>query len=299
MVGSDAPTARDRRLVHSALLFAQLGFGGFHVVAKAILTHLHPLALAGIRVLAATPLLLLIAWTIDRIVPTRTDLYRLALLGFLGVFANQLLFILGLRYTTATNAAILMPAIPVFAAAVAILLRVERPSFARAAGIVLAVVGALVMLEPTRFQLGDTTLIGNLLILANCLSYAVFLVLMRPVLLRLPVATVTAWTFVFGGAGVLAVCATTMLRVDYTALPPGVWAGLAFVVVVPTILCYLVNSWGVARSSSSLAATYTTLQPLVTGLLAFVLLAERVGWPQLVGGLLIIGGLHQVARARS
>ena len=39
----------------------------------------------------------------------------LALLGFLGVFANQLLFIHGLEHTTATNASILMPSIPVFA----------------------------------------------------------------------------------------------------------------------------------------------------------------------------------------
>jgi len=285
--------------VHAALLFAQLGFAGFHVVAKAILTHLHPLALAGLRVLVATPLLIAIAWTVDRVVPSRSDLLRLALLGFLGVFTNQLLFILGLRYTTATNAALLMPAIPVFAAAVAILLRVERPSVGRAVGIFLAVAGALVMLEPGRLELRDTALFGNLLILANCLSYAAFLVLMRPILQRLPAATVMAWAFLFGGAGVLAVTAPTLLEVDYGSLPSSVWLGLAFIVLVPTILSYLVNTWGIGRSSASLAATYTTLQPLVGGLLAFAFLGERVGWPQLIGGLLIVGGLHQVSRSRS
>ncbi len=294
----DSSTRKAEWRVHTALLFAQLGFGGFHVVAKAILLHLHPLALAGMRVLVATPLLMAIAWTIDRVVPSRSDLPRLALLGLLGVFTNQLLFILGLRYTTATNAALLMPAIPVFAAAVAILMRIERPSIGRTIGIALAVCGALVMLEPGRLHFGDTALVGNLLILANCLSYAAFLVLMRPILSRLPAATVIAWAFLFGGAGVIAVTTPTLLKVDFQSLPVSVWLGLTFVVLVPTVLSYLINTWGVARSSASLAATYTTLQPLVTGLLAFVFLAERVGWPQLIGGLLIVAGLQQVSRSQ-
>ncbi|MCP4901315.1 MAG: DMT family transporter [bacterium] len=283
--------------VHAALLFAQLGFGGFPVVGKVVLAHLDPLALAGFRVLAATPILMAIAWSVDRVIPNRRDLLRLALLGFLGVAANQLLFIQGLHFTTATNAALLLPAIPVFAAAVAIFLRIERASLRRIAGIVLSVVGALVMLEPGRFQAGDLTFVGNLLILANCLSYAIFLVLMRPLLERLSAVTVTAWAFVFGGAGVLLVTTPALVEVDYGALPGSAWAGLAFIVLVPTVLSYLINTWGVARSSASLAATYTTLQPLITGFLAFFLLAERVGWPQIAGGLLIIGGLHQVARA--
>lgn len=289
--------ARPDWRVHAGLLFVQLAFGGFHVAAKFVIGHLHPLALAGLRVAVATPLLLALAWAVDRVLPSRRELPRLALLGLLGVFTNQLLFILGLRFTTATNASLLMPSIPVFAGLVAIVLGVERPSRRRTLGIALAVVGALVMLEPTRFQVGDRVLTGNLMILANCLSYATFLVLMRPVLRRLPATTVIAWSFLFGGCGVLAVAAGQLATVDPAAVPAAAWLAVLYIVLVPTTLAYLTNTWAVSRSTPSLAATYTTLQPLSAGLLAFLLLGERVGWPQVIGGLLIVAGLQRVSTA--
>jgi drug/metabolite transporter (DMT)-like permease len=293
---SPAPRDGNRFKVHAGLLFVQLGFGGFHVTAKAVLTHLDPLAMAGIRVVAATPILLLLAWMVDRCLPSRRDLPWLALLGLLGVFTNQLLFILGLRLTTATNASILMPSIPVFAAAVAILIGVEKMQRHRLLGIALAVAGALVMLEPGRFQAAHDTLVGNLLILANCLSFATYLVIMRPVVQRLPTTTVIAWSFLFGGSGVTLVSLPKLVTMEPSVLPVGVWWGLAYIVVVPTVLAYWINTWAVARSTSSLVATYTTLQPLSAGVLAAIFLAERVGWPQLVGGLLIVAGLQRVAR---
>lgn len=284
--------------VHAGLLFVQLTFGAFHVVAKAVLAYLHPLALAGLRVLVATPLLLLLAWQHDRILPSRRELPWLALLGLLGVFTNQLLFILGLRLTTATSAALLMPSIPVFAAAVAILGRVERASAGRAFGIALSVIGALVMLDPSGFRIADSALAGDLLVLANCMSYATFLVVMRPVLRRLPVATVIAWSFLFGGVGVTAVSWPYLRGLDVAAVPTAVWLGVAYIVLIPTTLNYLINTWAVARSTPSLVAVYTTLQPLAAGLLAALFLAERPGWPQLAGGLLIAAGLWRVSTAR-
>ena len=120
--------------VHLTLLLVQLSFGGFHVVAKAVLADLAPMALAAIRVGVATPILLILAWRRDRFMPARRDLPMLALLGGLGVFANQVLFITGLQHTTATNASILMPSVPVFAVAAAAALRIERVGAGAAGG---------------------------------------------------------------------------------------------------------------------------------------------------------------------
>lgn len=284
--------------VHAGLLFVQLTFGGFHVIAKAVIANLHPLALAGTRVLVATPLLLLLAWRHDHILPRRRDLPWLALLGLLGVFANQVLFILGLRWTTATNAALLMPSIPVFAAAVAVVAGVERASWRRMAGIGLAVAGALVMLDPTRFQVADRLLAGNLLILVNCLSYAAFLVVIRVVVRRLPVVTTIAWSFLFGGIGVIGVSWPYLRAVNPSALSTGIWLGVAYIVLVPTTLNYLINTWAVARSTPSLVAVYTTVQPLAAGLLAAQFLHERPAATQLAGGLLIAAGLWWVAASQ-
>ena len=112
-----------RLRVHLALAFVQITFGAFHVAGKAALAHLPPLALAGIRIAGAAPLVILCALALERRRPVRADWSVLGLLGVLGIFVNQIAFILGLHLTSAANAAILMPTIPVFAAGLAFLMK--------------------------------------------------------------------------------------------------------------------------------------------------------------------------------
>lgn len=289
--GPPAPTPAPGWQVHMALLAVQVIFGGFHVVAKLVLGDLDPFSLVALRVGLATPILVLLAWRVDRVMPRLADLPHLAALGFLGVFANQLLFINGLERTTATNAAILMPSIPVFAVAVGAALGIERVGRYRTLGILLAAGGALVMVNPFGFSLADGTLLGNGMILANCLSFATFLVVQRPILRRLPWRTVIAGAFVFGGAGVLAVAWPRLAAADLGALPAGAWWGIAYIVVFPTVLSYSLNTWAVRRSSPSLPAAYTTFQPVATAALAAAVLGERPGWLDGVGFTLIVAGL--------
>jgi drug/metabolite transporter (DMT)-like permease len=282
--------------VHLALLLVQVLFGVFHVVGKAVLTEISPLALAGSRVALAAPVLVAVAAWRDRYLPGWRDLGWLALLGFLGVFTNQLLFMIGLSYTTASNAAILMPSIPVFALALSVLLRVQRATPARTLGVLSAGAGAVVLLDPTGFTLTDDTILGNLLILANCLSYSAFLVLQRPLVQRLPWRTVIAGTFVFGGAGVLAVSAQDLVALTRQPVSPAVWVAVLYIGLLVTGLGYFLATWAVRRSSPTLVAAYTTLQPLLAVALAAVLLGERPGWREALGFTLIALGLLGVSR---
>lgn len=286
-----SPDAPVGSRIHLALLFVQLLFSGFHVVGKAVLGELPPLALAGFRVLVAAPVLLAVAFAVDRRLPPLRELPRLALLGFLGVFANQLLFLVGLSYTTASNAAILMPSIPVFALALGALLGIQRATALQLLGVVSAATGAVLLLRPNEFSLADGTVLGNLLILANCLSYSAFLVLQRPVVERLPWRTVIAWSFLFGGLGVTAVSTPTLLALPYGEIRGATWWGVAYIAFLPTALGYLLATWAVRRSSPTLVAAYTTLQPLLSVALAAIFLGEVLGWREAVGFLFIAGGL--------
>jgi drug/metabolite transporter (DMT)-like permease len=278
------------------LPLAQLCFSGFHVVGKLVLVRVPALAVASLRVAVATPVMLLWAWIEEHTWPRLRDLPILSLLGLLGVCANQLLFISGLERTTATHAAILMPSVPAFAVAVAALLRVEPLNLRRVGGVALSVAGALVMLRPDRFSLGDQTLVGDLLLLANGLAFAFFLVLQRPVLARIPWRTVIAWSFLTGGAGVLAVGGPALLRLELGALPGWTLLGLGYIIIFATLGGYLLNTWAVRQISSVIAAAYTTLQPPISAALAAIVLGERLGWAEGAGGVLIVLGLRLASR---
>jgi drug/metabolite transporter (DMT)-like permease len=296
VVSTPAPSPAPVWRVHLTLILVQVTFGGFHVVAKAVLSDLTPLALAAIRVGVATPVLMALAWRRDRFLPARRDLPMLALLGGLGVLANQVLFITGLKFTTATNAGILMTSVPVFAAGAAALMGIERITLNRLIGIALSVAGALVLVNPFRFSAGRSGALGNGLILCNGLCYALFLVLQRPVLTRIPWRTVTAAAFFFGGLGVLAVSLPALLAFDPARVGTGAWLGVAYIIVFPTIFAYAASTWAVRRSSPALVAAYNTLQPVVASSLGVAFLGEPFGWEEGVGFALIAAGLWQVSR---
>ena len=282
--------------VHLGLIFTQLTFGIFPVVGKGVLAYLDPLILAGLRVAFATPILMILAWRLERVRPSRAQLAPLAMLGLLGVTANQVFYILGLERTTAGNAGILMPSIPVFAVAAAALLGIEHLTWRRAAGVGAAVAGALVVLDPMQASLTSDTTIGNALILANCLSYALYLVLQRPLLRELPPLTLVAWAFLFGSVPVLGLAASRLAAVPAHALPGAVWLGIAYIVVIPTAVNYVISSWAIRRSSPALVAAYSLLQPVVAAGLGVALLGEHAGARELIGLALIVGGLTGVSR---
>ena len=291
---NDAPRPDWR--VHAALLIVQVTFGAFPVVGKGVLVHLPPLAVAALRVALATPILLALAWRVDRVLPARRDLPTLFLLGLLGVFANQVLFMIGLELTTATAAGILMPSIPVFALLAAAVLGQQRLTTRSATGVALAVAGALAILNPMRLAGNPGGTLGNGLILLNCLAFAMYLVLQRPVLRRLPPLTTVAWSFLLGGSGVVVVGLPALVSVQPAALPTGVWIGLAYIVLFPTVLNYFLNAWSLGRSSPALVAAYTTLQPLVAAGLAALFLRESLHTRHLLGFLLISAGLAAISR---
>ena len=284
--------------VHVALIFVQLAFGSFTVFGKYVLGYFEPLAVAAIRTLGAAPVLFLIGWRLTPRVPPLGDLFRLALLGLLGACFNQLLYITGLNYTTATSAAILMPSIPVFAAMLAGLLGIERMAWKRWMGVILAVAGALIMLGMAGLGLSRTALLGNALVLLNCASFALYLVLQRPLLERLHPMTVLGWAFLFGGLAVLAAGLPSLLSTHFASIPAAAWWGIAYIVLIPTIVNYSINIWAVRRSSPTLVAAYTTLQPVSASVLAVLFLQETVGLREVLGFILIVAGLVRVSTVR-
>src|SRR5690606_27338913 len=129
---------------------------------------------------------------------TRADLPTLFGLAILGITANQILFVEGLKRAGPINASVLLLIIPAVTLLVATVLGRERPSRLRLVGVAIAISGALALVGVERFQLHDEKLVGNLLLIANSTSYALFLVLARPLIGRLGSLRVMSWVFVLG-----------------------------------------------------------------------------------------------------
>eukprot|EP00238_Polyblepharides_amylifera_P007505 CAMPEP_0196591692 /NCGR_PEP_ID=MMETSP1081-20130531/70586_1 /TAXON_ID=36882 /ORGANISM="Pyramimonas amylifera, Strain CCMP720" /LENGTH=175 /DNA_ID=CAMNT_0041915133 /DNA_START=251 /DNA_END=774 /DNA_ORIENTATION=- len=135
-------------LVQGGLFLAQLINAIYNVLAEHMLTKdgANPLVFSVYRDLAAAPLLHLAALGVEgRVMPNNQDLPRLITQGFLGVFCNQVLFLVGLSLTSATVASVVNLTLPLFAAVLAVACGMDSFRWSTAAGLVLAVGGAGLM----------------------------------------------------------------------------------------------------------------------------------------------------------
>jgi drug/metabolite transporter (DMT)-like permease len=278
--------------VHAALAGAQVGFALFPILGKLVLTAIPPLLFSAFRAASAAALLEGIRRaqkTPERI--HAADVPRMVLYGLLGVSFNQILFIKGLALTTAINTTVLTATIPVFTLASAVLLGRERMSARAAAGIALAAVGALALLNAQRFDWGSSMFRGDLLLLANCVSYSLYLVLSRPVLARYHFVTFTAAVFRYGAVLIVLLAISELLRFEPGSVPAFAWACLGGVILLCTVVPYLLNSWALARTHASRVAFYVFLQPLISTLLAILVLGEALTAKTVWAAVLILGGL--------
>jgi drug/metabolite transporter (DMT)-like permease len=254
-----APVRRPRDLrPYLALLAVQLCFGSFPVFGKLALAETAPLVLASFRAVAGAAALTLLARILD---PGGTfdakDRRTLMVLSFFGIVANQILFIVGLSKTTATNATLLTAMTPILTLGVAAFLSGQRPSPRRLLGIPVALAGLLWLLDVARLDFGDRTFLGNALILG-----------------RHSAVRVTAAIFRYAALPVVLVALPGLLRFRPAALSARAWTGIAGTVLLATVVSYALNAWALARTGAATTAMFIYVQPLVAMTLAKFVLGE-------------------------
>ena len=265
-----------------------------YIISKMAMASFAPLSFAWLRVLGSAIVLHLL---VGRVSIEKADRRRIAGFAILGVVINQTLFLGGLSLTSAHVAAILITAIPVFALAVAILRRTEKATANKIGGIALAGAGALLVVGGEQIVGSARSVAGAALIVANCLAYATYLVIARPVLQRIAPTVVIAKMFAVGAVLMLPISAWSLAHEDWRAIPSTAWIGLAIVIVGPTAAGYTLNAWALRHSESSLVAAYTYLQPVMATLLAAVFLGERLTWVAAVAAVMIFSGVALAGRA--
>lgn len=285
--------------IHGALFAVAILFSANYIISKIGMNTFAPLAFAWLRVLGSAAILsVLLPAGRERL--DRGDTRKLTRLAILGVVINQTLFLGGLSLTSAHVASILITTIPVFTLATAIALKRERATLPKVLGIALAATGALLVIGFEGVEGTLRTAIGAVMIVVNCLAYAIYIVVSKNVMRRLTPRVVLARIFLVGTILMLPICAYSLYRQPWSETGSGAWLSLLLVILGPTVGAYLLNGWALARGAeSSLVAAYTYLQPVITTLLAAVFLNETVHRTTGVAAILIFTGVWIAGRGAS
>ncbi len=299
-----------RPLAHIALFTVNFIYGVNYVVAKGLMPQvIQPGAFILLRVIGAG----LFFWMMRAVLPQRVapaDLKRLFLCAFFGVAVNQLMFFEGLMRTSPIDSSIIMVATPILVLVMSSLLIGERITWKKIFGVVLGAAGAvaLIFASTTGASTGSSWL-GDLFILINAISYAIFLVIVKPLMARYSAVTVMSWCFLFGLLLVTPFGAADLLAVEWRSLALTVYLALGFVVVMVTFVAYLLNTWALRILQPSVVGMYIYLQPLLAVVVTWLFMrigSDRIGLPgqydatlgvvQLVCALMICTGVYIVSQ---
>ncbi len=272
-------------------LFWALNF----TVVKIALREFPPHAFNASRLALASVLLLAYLWKKEGgIAVGWADLLKLAALGIAGNTIYQLLFINGLRRTTASSTSLIMTMSPILIALLGSLFGVERIPWAGWAGIIVAFSGLYLVVfgQAGSPALGGESLTGDLFILGANLCWAVYTVFSRPLLARMSPLKLTTLTFALGALFYFPAGARELAATPWSSLSIRGWAILLYSAVFSFAVGYVIWYSSVKRVGSTKTGIFGYITPVFAVIIAHVFLGEEVHLAQAAGVLVIFAGFY-------
>lgn len=198
-----------------------------------------------------------------------------------------------LRFTTATNTSLIVCSCPLFAMLIiALFYKSERFSRPQALGSLLALIGMAAVVLNGHFVLHLSPL-GDTLAFSACICWALYTLLMKPVMGRYPAMFITRKVFFYGIVTILPyyIFVPDMPSMD-VLMRPEVALNLLFLGSVASMLCYLTWSWCMKGLGAVICTNWVYVNPITTIIAAWLILDEQITVYFLIGSILIIAGMY-------
>jgi drug/metabolite transporter (DMT)-like permease len=262
------------------------------IVVKTAVEVLPPVGFTFLRFsLASTTLLVLLRWREGSIGLPRRDLIAICALGGLGFGVYQMLWTTGLTTIAAGDSALIIASTPVLVAFLAVLARSDVLTPAKLLGGIVSFSGvALVIASGQGLSLGGS-LAGEAITLLASVCWAFYTAFGAPFLRRYSPLRTTAWATVAGTIVLAPIAASQLSSVDAGNVTPGVLAAVLYSGFLAAGVSNVIVSNGIRVVGPTRTAAYQFLVPALAVVLAFLFLSEPIRPGQVIGGVVIIGGV--------
>ncbi len=263
-------------------------------VLKYALREIGPLALAALRFLVTTALLLIWVWVAEgKPIIKRGDWIWIVLLGLTAIGLYQIFFILGLHYTTASNSSLLIGTAPVWTAIIAIASRQERITSLQVVGVVLAFGGVALVVSGGGGSLSLTweSLRGDILTIIAAILTASSAVISKRPLQRYSSLRVMSISMVCGSLFLIPFAWPELAAEEWAQVSVGAWLAVAYSIILGGVFAYVVWYKSISEIGATRTMVYNTLIPPVAILIAVATLGERFTPLQALGAVVILSGV--------
>lgn len=288
--------ASDRWVGVALIIISAAAFGTLGIFARlSYMDGAAPLTVLMLRFAFAAPIMLALMAFRRAPIPRGRVLIALILMGGLGYVGQSFSYFTAVSLASPGLVALILYTYPAMVTILAALFLRERLSALTVAVLVVALAGTALTLGPA-IATARTQPLGIIFALAAAIIYAVYILVgsrITPQAGALPSSTViiVMAAVVFGSV-------VAWRGPTFPSSSAG-WIAIVAIALFSTVLPIVTFFAGLARVGPTAAATLSTIEPVVTVLLATLLLADPLAPIQLVGGALILAAAVVLALARS
>ncbi len=278
---------------HIAVLTANIIYSANYSIAKEVMpSFIKPFGFIVIRVCVAAILFFVAAKLFFHEKIEKSDWPRLIACAVFGVAVNQLLFFKGLSLTSPINAGLMMVTNPIFVLGLSVMFLGEVINLNRFIGIICGISGAIILIiYGNRFSSIQSDPFGDLCILLNSLSYAMYIILVLPLMKKYHPITIMQIVFALGSLLVLPFGWEEFRSIEWNTFPTNTWWSVIFVVIGTTFFAYLLNTLALRELSAGVVSVYIYLQPLMAAGFAMLFGKDVPNVLHLIAALLIFIGV--------
>ena len=198
--------------------------------------------------------------------------------------------ILGLKYTTAPKASLIIATIPVVVVILSALFLGEKTRIAGLLGIGLSLTGIAVLItgDPQfKWDLGGSML-GDILIIGAVVSAALYIISARKLGQSQSPFEITSMQFMYGAIFYAPAFFWELPHMQWSAVSGRSFGALVYLTLFATVCAFLCYNFALSRVPASRAAVFINGIPVVTTLGAWMLLGEKLTMIQAAGGCIVL-----------
>jgi drug/metabolite transporter (DMT)-like permease len=281
-------------LTDFSLLFLAVIWGLNFTVIKASLGDIDIYSFNAIRFILASGFIWLVvfyrkAWFKIQ----RKDWGPLLVMGLVGNFFYQWLFIIGIDLTLAANSAVMLGTIPIWVALSSHLFGFEMLNRLKTWGVLLAFIGVaiIVIYGKNPISFGSDTFTGDLIIIFAAIVWALYTIYTKRHLVNYTPLQFSAVMTTIGAISLTLLAVPHIHDTDWNQVSLTAIGGAAFSGLLAIGLAYLIYNNGIKVVGAVRTSTYQNLVPVLGLAFGVVLLGENLQPLQYLGAATVIAGI--------
>lgn len=224
---------------------------------------------------------------------------RLCVAGILCIVLNQVLFTVGVNYTSPIDATVISTMLPIVTMIFAAIILKESITGMKVVGIAVGAAGALTLVFGGSGSSVGGGLVGDALCFTAQVSCALYMVIFSNTIHRYSVVTLMKWLFLFSAIIVTMVTWPSVVAVDYASLPLKAWGEMLFIVFGGTFVSYIFFTGGQKLLRPTVVSMYNYVQPIVATVLSVAMGVGTFGVGKVISMAMVFVGVYIVTHAKN